>query len=154
MAAALAGAVVYGGLRFADSMNQDLTAGPPRQTPTPDRLPAPYGTLEPSQYGYGTPIARAAHGDVIAYAPHHEAQRMLTIPLTLTNHAAEPASYRVIVTVTVTAGDAAGVTDSAVVSSDGPLPPTATMSAEADFQSLGAVPSSGLDVRIAQVEKE
>ncbi|MFJ9483512.1 hypothetical protein ACIRRI_52975, partial [Streptomyces mirabilis] len=59
-----------------------------------------------------------------------------------------------LVTVTVTAGNAAGSTDTAFVSSDGLLPANATMSAEATFQSLGAIPSRDIDVRITHVEKE
>ncbi|MFD8763663.1 hypothetical protein [Streptomyces mirabilis] len=153
VAAALAGAAVYGGLRFADSMNNDRATDPPQQAHTTTEPPAPYGTLEPSQYGYGTAIARAAHGDVIAYAPRHEAQRLLTIPFTITNHASKSYSYTATVTVTVTAGNAAGSTDTAFVSSDGLLPANATMSAEATFQSLGAVPSHDINVRIIRVEK-
>jgi hypothetical protein len=134
-------------------MNNDRATDPPQQAHTTTEPPAPYGTLEPSQYGYGTAIAHAAHDDVIAYAPRHEAQRLLTIPFTITNHASKSYSYRATVTVTVTAGNAAGSTDTAFVSSDGLLPSKATMSAEATFQSLGAVPSRDIDVRIIGVEK-
>lgn len=59
-----------------------------------------------------------------------------------------------IFVLTVTGGEAAGSTDTAFVSSDGVLPAKATMSTEATFQSLGAVPSRGIDVRITHVEKE
>ncbi|GAA2693977.1 hypothetical protein [Streptomyces lunalinharesii] len=154
LTAALGGAAVYGGLRYANSINNDLAAGPPQPTVTTTAPSAPYGTGDPSHYRYGAPIARAAGGEVIAYTPRHEAQRMLTIPFTITNNGGTAASYQATVTVTVTTGEHAGHADTVTISSEGLLPPKNTMATQARFQSLGAIPSRDLEVRILHVEKK
>ncbi|MEW1675384.1 hypothetical protein AB0O47_19360 [Streptomyces noursei] len=153
LTAALAGAAVYGGLRYANSINNDLATGAPPPTVTTTAPSAPYNSGGPSQYHYGAPVARAAGGEVIAYTPRHEAQRMLTIPFTITNNGGVAASYQATVTVTVTTGESAGHADTVTISSEGLLPPKSTMATQARFQSLGAISSRDIEVRILHVEK-
>ncbi|MFD3615066.1 hypothetical protein ACFWWT_07430 [Streptomyces sp. NPDC058676] len=151
VAAALVGAVVYGGIRLADSANHDLAAPPSTPSPSGTWLPAPYGTLSPSQYHYGEAVARAAGRDVVAYVPQHHAHGVLTVPFTITNHGSEPYDYEI--TVTLTGAIDAGIPQSADLSSDGMLPPNATMSTKINFESRDDVPVQDIDVRISNVEK-
>lgn len=153
LTAALAGAAVYGGLQFAESIDNDLVPDAPKPSNSGTAPVAPYETLKPSQFHYGTPVARDSDGEVIAYTPRHQAQRMLVIPFTITNNGVTSLSYQATVTVTVTAGETAGHKETASVSSDGLLPPAATMGVKARFQSLGAVPSRDIEVRVTHVEK-
>ncbi|MFG3292859.1 hypothetical protein ACGF3G_29150 [Streptomyces sp. NPDC048179] len=151
VATALVGAIVYGGLRFADSVNHDLAAPPPAPSPSDTWLPAPYGTLSPAQYHYGKAVAHGAAGDVVAYTPRHQPHGVLTVPFTITNHGSKPYDYEIAVL--LSGATASGVPQSARISSDGLLPPNATMSTEINFESGDDVPVQDIDVRITDVEK-
>ncbi|MFK0113656.1 hypothetical protein [Streptomyces sp. NPDC091217] len=150
--AALASAVVYGGIRFADSVNHDLATPPPTPSPSDTSLPAPYGSLSPAQYHYGNALVHAAGNDVIAYEPQHQPHGVLTVPFTITNHGSKPYSY--VIAVAVIGATNSGIAQSARISSDGMLPPNKTMSAKINFESLDDIPVRDIDVRITNVEKK
>jgi hypothetical protein len=149
--AALAGAVVYGGVRLADSVNHDLAAPPPAPSPSSTWLPAPYDSLSPSQYHYGAAVAHSDGRDVVAYVPQRHPHHVLAVPFTVTNHGNSPYDYEI--TVILTGATDPGVPQSAHISSDGMLPPGATMSTKINFEVSDDVPVQDIDVRIADVER-
>ncbi len=150
--AALAGAVVYGGARFADSVNRDLAAPGPSPSSSSTWAPAPYGTLSPAQYHYGKAVAYAADRDVVAYTPQQHPHHVLTVPFTLTNHGSRPYDYEF--TVIVTGATDPGPPQSAHISSDGMLPPGATMSTKINFETRDDVPVQDIDVHVTNVDKK
>lgn len=149
--AAFLGAAVYGGVRLADSINDDLAAQPAAPSPSSSGLPAPYDTLNPSQYHYGPAVAHSPDRDVVAYKPRHHPHHVLTVPFTLTNHGSEPYEYDAIVTVTGATGS--GMAQTAHISSNGLLPPNATMTTKANFEVSNDIPSGDIRVRITDVSK-
>ncbi|MGW1715302.1 hypothetical protein [Streptomyces sp. NPDC002156] len=148
----LVGAVVYGGIRLADSVDHDFAAPFPAPSASSTWLPAPYDTLSPAQYHFGDAVAHAAGRDVVAYVPQQHSDHVLTVPFTITNHGSEPYDYEI--TVTVTGAIDPGMPQSAHISSAGMLPPNATMSTEINFESRGDEPVRDIDVRIANVNKK
>ena len=151
MIAALAGAVVYGGVRLADSVNHDLAAPPPTPSPSSTRPPAPYDSLGPAQYHYGAAVAQSAGKDVVAYLPRRHPHHVLTVPFTITNHGHRPYDYEF--TVILTGATDPGIPQSAHISSDGMLPPSATMSTKINFEIDDDVPIRDIDVRITDVQR-
>lgn len=151
VAAALVGAAVYGGVRLADSTNHDFATPPTAPRPSTTWPPAPYDTLSPSQYHYGQAVAYSAGRDVAAYTPQHHPHGVLAVPFTITNHGSTPYDYEI--TVTLTGATGPGMPQSAHISSDGMLPPNATMSTKINFESRDDVPVKDIDVRITEVKK-
>ncbi|WP_043688033.1 hypothetical protein [Streptomyces xylophagus] len=88
---------------------------------------------------------------MVAYVPRHQPHGVLTVPFTITNHGSEPYDYEIAVV--LSGATASGVPESAGVSSDGMLPPNATMTTKINFESTDDIPVQDIDVRVIDVEK-
>ncbi|KQW17843.1 MULTISPECIES: hypothetical protein [Streptomyces] len=156
--AALVGAVVYGGIRATQasstaSQASDTASRASDHGPLPTTLvtPGPAGTRPPSTYGYGKPMARARHGEVLAYTPHRLPYKLLQVPFTITNNGPEAAMYSVYFTVEI--GDGADKTSyRRVVTSDG-LAAHHTMATQVTIGNVDKLPAGAIRVTITDVQK-
>lgn len=151
VAAALAGAAVYGGVHATHASGTDAPAAGHGPLPTTLVTPQPTGTRAPSSYGYGRPTATAEHGEVLAYTPHRLPYQLLQVPFTITNNGPEVALYSVYFTVQI--GDGADrASYRQVVTSEG-LQPHHTMATRATIGNVDKLPAGGIRVTITDVQK-
>jgi hypothetical protein len=149
--AALAGAVVYGGLRAAHTTGTASTVSGHGPLPTTLVTPQPAGTRAPGQYGYGRPVASAAHGEVLAYTPHRLPYKLLQVPFTLTNNGREAALYSVYFTVEI--GDGAARTAYRQVVTSGGVEPHHTVATQATIGSVSGLPPGAIHITVTDVQK-
>ncbi|MET9456526.1 hypothetical protein ABZY05_15785 [Streptomyces canus] len=156
--AALVGAVVYDGVRatHASSTASQASGTASRVSdhgPLPTTLvtPGPAGTRAPSTYGYGKPMARAQHGEVLAYTPHQLPYKLLQVPFTITNNGPEAAMYSVYFTVEI--GDGADKASYRQVVTSGGLAPHHTMATLATIGNVDKLPAGAIRVTITDVQK-
>ncbi|KUN73330.1 hypothetical protein AQJ46_08970 [Streptomyces canus] len=156
--AALVGAVVYGGVRATHASNTASQASGTASRasdhgPLPTTLVTsqPTGTRAPSTYGYGKPMARAEHGEVLAYTPHRLPYKLLQIPFTITNNGPEAAMYSVYFTVEI--GDGADKASYRQVVTSGGLAAHHTMATRATIGNVDKLPAGAIRVTITDVQK-
>ncbi|GLP67581.1 hypothetical protein TUSST3_42030 [Streptomyces sp. TUS-ST3] len=156
--AALVGAVVYGGVRASDTSGTESQASGTGSRvsdhgslPTTLVTPGPAGTRAPSTYGYGEPLARAQHGEVLAYTPHRLPYKLLQVPFTITNNGPEAAMYSVYFTVEI--GDGADKASYRQVVTSGGLAAHHTVATRATIGNVDKLPAGAIRVTITDVQK-
>ncbi len=158
VAAAIIGAMVYGGVRATHASGTESHGSATESQasdhgPLPTTLvtPQPAGTRAPSSYGYGKPVARAEHGEVLAYTPHRLPYKLLQVPFTITNNGPEAALYSVYFTVEI--GDGADKASYRQVVTSGGLAAHRTMATQATIGNVDKMPAGAIRVTITDIQK-